>query len=290
MPSPVRRKLFVLVLALGAALALAAVAYAGNGGFAPVTPHSPNAKRINDSYLWITIFTGVDLRRRRERAAPVHLPLPPARTPARRGGPAGPRRDAPGADLDRDSRRHPRRDRGVHLLQAARHPGHPEREGGGRAARRSGWTRISSTGSSRIRTAPISIDELHAPVNRAVQVDIHSQDVDHSWWIPALGGKFDAIPGNPTKTWFKADQVGTYRGQCGEFCGVYHAAMQRKRGRAEPARVRVVPRVTRQPARARRPGVDRRLREVSRARRLTAGTGPRSRTTRPWSSRRACGR
>jgi cytochrome c553 len=64
------------------------------------------------------------------------------------------------------------------------------------------------------------------PVNRVVQVDIHSQDVDHSWWIPALQGKFDAIPGNPTKTWFKADEAGTYRGQCGEFCGVYHATMR----------------------------------------------------------------
>src|SRR5438309_5737191 len=57
MPPPVRRKIFVLVLALGAALALAAVAYAGNGGFAPETPHSPNASRINDSYKWISIFT-----------------------------------------------------------------------------------------------------------------------------------------------------------------------------------------------------------------------------------------
>src|SRR6186713_540740 len=58
MPPPVRRKALVLLLVVGAALALAAVAYAGNGGFAPATPHSPNAKRINDSYVWISIFTG----------------------------------------------------------------------------------------------------------------------------------------------------------------------------------------------------------------------------------------
>src|SRR3954468_12361674 len=58
MPTPVRRKTLVLVLALGAALAFAAVAYAGNGGFAPETPHSPNAARINDSYKWIAIFAG----------------------------------------------------------------------------------------------------------------------------------------------------------------------------------------------------------------------------------------
>ncbi len=59
MPPLVRRKLFVLMMALGVALAVAGVAYAGNGGFAPVTPHSPNAKRIDDAYLWITIFTAV---------------------------------------------------------------------------------------------------------------------------------------------------------------------------------------------------------------------------------------
>ena len=57
-------------------------------------------------------------------------------------------------------------------------------------------------------------------------MDITSQDVDHSWWVPELGGKFDAIPGHRTHTWFKADQLGTYRGRCGEFCGVFHAAMK----------------------------------------------------------------
>src|SRR5919108_5718314 len=57
MPLPVRRKLLVLALLVGAALAFAAVAYAGNGGFAPETPRSPNASRINDSYKWIAIFT-----------------------------------------------------------------------------------------------------------------------------------------------------------------------------------------------------------------------------------------
>src|SRR2546421_5924233 len=56
MPPPVRRKLIVLALLLGAVLALVSVAYAGNGGFAPETPHSPDASRINDSYKWISIF------------------------------------------------------------------------------------------------------------------------------------------------------------------------------------------------------------------------------------------
>src|SRR4051795_2823662 len=61
MPAPVRRKLLVLALLAGAALAFVAVAYAGNGGFAPETPHSPNAQRINDSYKWIALFAGLIL-------------------------------------------------------------------------------------------------------------------------------------------------------------------------------------------------------------------------------------
>ncbi len=44
--------------------------------------------------------------------------------------------------------------------------------------------------------------------------------------MPELGGKFDAIPGQRTHTWFKADRVGSYRGRCGEFCGVFHAEMR----------------------------------------------------------------
>src|SRR5436309_6358732 len=61
MPPPVRRKIFVLVLALGAALALVSVAHGGNAGHAPDTPHSPNAQRINDSYKWIAIFAAAIL-------------------------------------------------------------------------------------------------------------------------------------------------------------------------------------------------------------------------------------
>jgi cytochrome c oxidase subunit II len=72
----------------------------------------------------------------------------------------------------------------------------------------------------------ISIDQMHVPVHRVVEVKINSHDVDHSWWIPELGGKFDAIPGRQTHTWFKADALGTYRGRCGEYCGVFHAEMR----------------------------------------------------------------
>jgi len=66
------------------------------------------------------------------------------------------------------------------------------------------------------------------PVDTAVTLDIRAQDVAHSWWIPALGGKFDAIPGYTNHTWFKipAKLAGrTFTGQCAELCGRNHANM-----------------------------------------------------------------
>jgi cytochrome c oxidase subunit 2 len=73
-----------------------------------------------------------------------------------------------------------------------------------------------------------SYEEMIVPVDTTVVLKIVSQDVAHSWWIPKLGGKMDAIPGYTNKTWFKipADQAGTiFRGQCAELCGRNHANM-----------------------------------------------------------------
>jgi cytochrome c oxidase subunit 2 len=64
------------------------------------------------------------------------------------------------------------------------------------------------------------------PANTAVILDIQSTDVIHSWWVPALGGKVDAVPGYTTYTWFKAPHAGAiYRGQCAQLCGRQHAFM-----------------------------------------------------------------
>jgi cytochrome c oxidase subunit II len=63
------------------------------------------------------------------------------------------------------------------------------------------------------------------PVGRVVDLDIVSADVIHSWWIPELGGKIQAIPGVTNHMWFRADDPGTYVGQCAELCGLYHASM-----------------------------------------------------------------
>jgi cytochrome c oxidase subunit 2 len=72
----------------------------------------------------------------------------------------------------------------------------------------------------------VQVARLRVPAGRVVRLDISSPDVDHSWWIPSLGGKFDAIPGKTNHTWFRVDRIGTYRGQCGEFCGYEHPAMK----------------------------------------------------------------
>lgn len=63
------------------------------------------------------------------------------------------------------------------------------------------------------------------PVNKKVRIVTTANDVIHAWMIPAFGVKQDAIPGFVRDTWFKAEQVGTYRGQCAELCGKDHAFM-----------------------------------------------------------------
>jgi cytochrome c oxidase subunit II len=220
----VRRKILVLLLALGAALALVSVAYAGNGGFAPETPHSPNAERINDSYKWIAIFTfGIFVL--------VEGTLIYFIVKYRRGRRS---RTAEGPQVHGATRLELIWTAIPVLILAAiaafifyELPGIKDvpkaRAQGGPLtirvdAHQFYWQFTYPDGT-------ISIDELHAPVERVVRVDIYSHDVDHSWWIPQLGGKFDAIPGRETHTWFQANRVGAYKGKCGEFCGVFHAEM-----------------------------------------------------------------
>jgi cytochrome c oxidase subunit II len=67
--------------------------------------------------------------------------------------------------------------------------------------------------------------DMYVPVGMTITLEIGSNDVQHSWWIPELGGKMDALPGYTNKTWFKVDEPGTYRGQCAELCGRNHANM-----------------------------------------------------------------
>ena len=70
------------------------------------------------------------------------------------------------------------------------------------------------------------------PVNKVVKVLITANDVLHAWALPSFGVKRDAVPGRINETWFKAEKVGTFYGQCSELCGIKHAFM--------PIEVRVV--------------------------------------------------
>jgi cytochrome c oxidase subunit 2 len=68
--------------------------------------------------------------------------------------------------------------------------------------------------------------EMVVPINTTVTVDVTSSDVQHSWWVPKLGGKTDAVPGHVNQTWFKISKPGLYKGQCAELCGDNHADMR----------------------------------------------------------------
>jgi cytochrome c oxidase subunit 2 len=72
----------------------------------------------------------------------------------------------------------------------------------------------------------LEVDEpMVVPVGKRVRLLITANDVLHSWWVPALSAKQDAIPGFIRDSWFKADKIGTYRGQCVELCGKDHGFM-----------------------------------------------------------------
>ena len=217
------RQLF-LALA-GSTLVAAIVAPSALGQLAPVTPESPNAESIRDSYLFVSIFVvGIFVlvegllivfalryrRRRRERfedGVQVHgstrLELLWTAFPVVV----------------------------LFLIGAfvfAALPGiedPPE-------ARADDQLEIEVTGRQfywqyEYPNGVIAIDTLRAPVGVPVRLvtTAPDEDVIHSWWIPSLGGKIDAIPGRVTNTWFQAERPGTYTGQCAELCGVEHAKM-----------------------------------------------------------------
>ncbi len=68
-------------------------------------------------------------------------------------------------------------------------------------------------------------NEIHLPVGRAITLGLTSADVIHSFWVPALAGKVDMLPGRVHQLRLQADRAGVFRGQCAEFCGAQHARM-----------------------------------------------------------------
>ena len=76
----------------------------------------------------------------------------------------------------------------------------------------------------------VTANELHLPVStpsapKPAYLQLLSADVDHSFWVPQLGGKTDLIPNHPNQMWIDGEKPGLYLGQCAQFCGVEHAKM-----------------------------------------------------------------
>jgi cytochrome c oxidase subunit II len=224
MPPPVRKRL-VFVVTCVLALLFAHTALAGNGGIAPPEPHSPNAHRITDSY-WLILAVTAAIFFLVEGALIVFV----VRFRSR-----GRARDAEGPQIHGATR--------LEIIWTAISLAILVVIAGFVLYKLPGIKNVPAAraGEEQVRikvdahqfywqfdygNGVVSIDELRVPVGRVVRLDIVSHDVDHSWWIPEFGGKFDAIPGQTNHTWFEADKPGVYRGQCGEFCGIFHAAMQ----------------------------------------------------------------
>jgi cytochrome c oxidase subunit II len=92
-------------------------------------------------------------------------------------------------------------------------------------AQRYAWRYTYPDRDTNVLNNVFSYEQMVVPTNTTVTLDIEAQDVAHSWWIPALGGKFDAVPGHTNFTWFNIPRPGLYRGQCAELCGRNHADM-----------------------------------------------------------------
>ncbi len=219
-----RRKLSLFFLVTFAVLETAGIAAAENGGFTPEFPHSPNAERINTAYYLILGFTGaifvlvetalvVFIWKYRSRGRP---------------------RTTEGAQVHGNTRLEliwtviP-----VVILAAIGIFVFYELPGISDVPKASASDRVNITVEGHqfywqfdYPNGARSIADLHAPVDKVVYLTIVSPDVNHSWWVPQLGGKTDAIPGRTNHTWFKADRAGTYIGQCAEFCGTFHEAMR----------------------------------------------------------------
>ncbi|MEQ8673830.1 MAG: cytochrome c oxidase subunit II [Aggregatilineales bacterium] len=72
----------------------------------------------------------------------------------------------------------------------------------------------------------VTANEIQIPAGEAVRIELRSDNVIHSFWVPELAGKMDMIPGAENSFWIHADEPGVYRGKCAEFCGIQHANMQ----------------------------------------------------------------
>jgi cytochrome c oxidase subunit II len=87
------------------------------------------------------------------------------------------------------------------------------------------WWQFRYENSNASRTL-LTANELHLPVGRTAQLTLQSRDVIHSFWVPNLHGKKDAIPGHDATLYILPERQGTFTGQCAEYCGHQHAHMR----------------------------------------------------------------
>jgi cytochrome c oxidase subunit 2 len=226
MPASVRRKLIFACLSLSAlALVLTGTALAGAGRGIPPAK-SPNAKGIQDLYVIVLVVTGVVFV-----IVEGALLLFIYRFRGR-----GRSRTAEGPQI----RGHTRLEliwtvipalilAGIITVVFVKLPGIKNVPDAGAAGpkmtvhvegRQFYWRYTYPNGA-------VSINELVVPAQRPIYLVVTAPtfDVIHSWWVPELGGKMDAIPGKTNHTWFEAPHAGIYHGQCAEFCGIEHAMM-----------------------------------------------------------------
>jgi cytochrome c oxidase subunit 2 len=213
-------------VAVATLVAFPSAALAGNGGFAPVAPESPNADSIHTTYLFISIFCFAIFLLVEGLLVVFLIRFRRKRRP----------RFADGAQIHGATKLEFAWTAGPVLILAViagfvffKLPGIdtvPEATAG------STNLVVDVTGTQftwhfRYPNGVVQYDTMRAPVGRTVELHITAPDWDviHSWWIPALGGKMDAIPGTLNKTWFKARRTGVFQGQCAELCGLFHAKM-----------------------------------------------------------------
>jgi cytochrome c oxidase subunit II len=221
----VRCKLLSVVVAVLVALATAGAAAAGNGGFTPVTPASPNAVHTRHAYYLILGFTAAIFvlvegllvvfiwkYRSRGRSRVVEGAQVHGHTRLELIWTGGPvvilAFIAAFVFYELPS---------INSAPAAADPIHITVEG-----HQYYWQFDYADSPDHAR----SIGTLHVPVGSVVDLKVVSPDVIHSWWVPALGGKIQAIPGRINHFWFRADAPGSYDGQCAQLCGVFHASMR----------------------------------------------------------------
>ena len=218
-----RRRLLLQAIPLAGALALAGAATAANGGISPVSPVSPNGQRIQDAYWLILGITGVVF-------IVVEATLVTFVVRYRRRG--RPR------DLE------PEQIHGEKTIEIVwtvvpvvllavvvgfvfyKLPGIKNTPPASAADQTN--IKVEAYQFYWLFTYPggrQSVNVLSVPKGRVVTLDVTSADVAHSWWVPAFGGKIDAIPGKTNHTWFQAQKAGNYPIRCAEFCGIQHAAM-----------------------------------------------------------------